>query len=563
MTHYFDHNQSNSSFIPAFHIKSTTMWLPPKLPILEHYLNNAHSILENDFRNYQPARVGTFRHATIIKQLLNNDDIIFRASDKNLGLSCLDSKFYDDLCMKILQSDNYIEIDKGSLFGICNHIKAKLLTAIRVHGDEMHKFSPQVHKFLRDKIKKDHHLPRFYGLPKIHKLPNLINFQSKLTLRPIVTSTNWITTAASTVVSELLKPIVSRLPFILKDSFSFIAEHDNVALPDHCAIITMDVSDLYGSMHHEDVLMKLHELNDWLVEFNQNTNTPISLIPEFCFDLIKIILENNYLSFKDTIFKQKNGMAMGTNMAVLVANAYGFAAIEIPLSGLISSFTIYKRYIDDICLIFCLLHHSPQQIFDNFNTVHPNLKFTMEWSKYEVAFLDARVMIKENKLQFSCYQKPLNKYLYITPKSFHPIHTLKGFIKAELIRYLRLSTSEDDFLVTRNLFRLRLLDRGYTRNFINRVFMTVQFSDRMKFLNRIGTATEAKIPFVLRFSRRTKHLRPGKILADSQIWLDNLYGRQPAPTVVLSFKSNVSMGRLLTKNRHPKLSVPIARPNSY
>ena len=60
------------------------------------------------------------------------------------------------------------------------------------------------------------------------------------------------------------------------------------------------------------------------------------------------------------------------------------------------------------------------------------------------------VYVDQNKLSVKPYQKPLNQYLYIPFNSYHPNHAKRKFInlKAELIRYVRLSLCLSNFLLT-------------------------------------------------------------------------------------------------------------------
>ena len=59
-------------------------------------------------------------------------------------------------------------------------------------------------------------------------------------------------------------------------------------------------------------------------------------------------------------------------------------------------------------------------------------------------------------LQFSSFQKPLNKYLYIPFESFHPSSNKKAFIKGELMRYARNSSPFNSFYETREKLWKRL-----------------------------------------------------------------------------------------------------------
>ena len=78
-----------------------------------------------------------------------------------------------------------------------------------------------------------------------------------------------------------------------------------------------------------------------------------------------------------------------------------------------------------------------------------------------------------NTLQYSTFQKPLNKYLYIPYESFHPASNKKAFIKGELMCYARNSLTFRSFDDTHQLFWKRLRLRGYPARFLLPVFREI------------------------------------------------------------------------------------------
>ena len=86
----------------------------------------------------------------------------------------------------------------------------------------------------------------------------------------------------------------------------------------------------------------------------------------------------------------------------------------------------------------------------------------------------------------ACHQafsKPLNRYLYIPFNSYHPSHSKRSFIKAEFIRYVRLSSKLLDFLAIKNKFFNGLWNRGYPKWFLLDVFSEVHFDLRWNYLS--------------------------------------------------------------------------------
>jgi len=90
-----------------------------------------------------------------------------------------------------------------------------------------------------------------------------------------------------------------------------------------------------------------------------------------------IITQQNYLTNNDEILIQRNGLAMGTPASCLISEFFLQILEHLHLAHLSNKHMIinYLRYVDDILLIFDSNHTNIQNILDNFNAIHPNLKF--------------------------------------------------------------------------------------------------------------------------------------------------------------------------------------------
>ena len=99
------------------------------------------------------------------------------------------------------------------------------------------------------------------------------------------------------------------------------------------------------------------------------------------------------------------------------------------------------------------------------NSKTDRIKVTYCISESSISFLDLFLYrdTSSNVLQFSTFKKPLNKYLYIPFESFHPSSNKKAFIKGELMRYARNSSSFNSFYETREKFwkRLRVIHSSF------------------------------------------------------------------------------------------------------
>ena len=106
---------------------------------------------------------------------------------------------------------------------------------------------------------------------------------------------------------------------------------------------------------------------------------------------------------------------------------------------------LYKCFIDDIFVIWCGLRDTLLEFLDALNIKN---------YRSSIPFLDLRPYGDNSSsvLQFSTFQKPLNKYLYIPFESIHPSSNKKAFINGELMRYARNSSSFKSFSETRDKF---------------------------------------------------------------------------------------------------------------
>ena len=112
------------------------------------------------------------------------------------------------------------------------------------------------------------------------------------------------------------------------------------------------------------------------------------------------------------------------------------------------------------------------------NKFHPNLSFTYESSKKEIAFLDYKVNLFENRLTTDLYVKPTDTHQYLDYISSHPEHTKKPILFSQTLRLRRICSFETDFVKRKNKMKSWFLKRGYPERVID---------SEMKKLNLITT----------------------------------------------------------------------------
>ena len=247
------------------------------------------------------------------------------AADKNLGPTIVTDSWYRGEVSRLLSDNVFYKRVDAVPFAM---MKKALISILERYGQS-----------LGDKLKSyivqyaDNCTPaHFKILPKVHKCP--------LVGRPIVASTNYLTTPASRFIDCTLSPCLPSLPSYIKDSSDLIRQLSCLSIPPESYLVTADVSSLYTNIPIKDCLTAI----DLFCRSKECEFT--ALITE----LSRFVLSNNYFEADGTLYHQQWGIAMGTPMAVSVAVIY-LARLEEPL--LASTHLIfYRRFIDDIFFIW-------------------------------------------------------------------------------------------------------------------------------------------------------------------------------------------------------------------
>jgi hypothetical protein len=173
---------------------------------------------------------------------------------------------------------------------------------------------------------------------------------------------------------------------------------------------------------------------------------------------------------------------MGTPCAVVFANLY-LVHHQLLVDAMLSNsntYLLYKRFIDDIFMPFKVRSDAVSYI-EAFNSISPSIQIeskSVDIDDNAVHILD--VMITKTgasdnsdntKFTTDLFVKPLNKFMYLPPNSFHPGHTFPSWIKSELNRIRLICSNDDNYGKHRDSFKTHLLDRGYMPADLNRYFL--------------------------------------------------------------------------------------------
>lgn len=269
-------------------------------------------------------------------------------------------------------------------------------------------------------------------------------------MRPIISNANGI-------LDGLSKYLDFKLCGFLHKTSSYVRDSDDILTllkelkpsPDHIPF-TSDVVSMYTNI----------DAGPMLEQFRKKL--PMNALISRLLDCLEFIMENNYFRFGKTLFRQKKGTAMGTAVAVFAASYY-LACCEMEvLPRYKKHIVLYKRFIDDVFGIWDLKDDplSFQRFLKELSEVS-NLGLTHEFGNEETVFLDLIISRTASRYITRTHEKALNLYLYISAKSAHPSHVLKGLIVGRVLKFKKQNTLKKDFERYCKLLFQRLMARGY------------------------------------------------------------------------------------------------------
>jgi hypothetical protein len=453
-------DQTNTDYNPILfkdlkRIKGDTPICGPLTKSRHPIIKTTNLILKDvrQFLRQNPVNYKAGSEHRIYKKIFQDyPGIIFVAADKNLGLVAFDVETYFNMTISHLLNQNvYIPIHKEA-----QELKPETWNKKIIHITQMiitHETNSFEYEYLKKFEAKNikFEVPKFHSLAKLHKWKNK---QQLCPSRPIAGARNWYTTHISTFVGEKLKPYILTSTTILKNTTELIIAirtfNENPLPFTH--FITFDVESLYTNI---DITILVEQA--------------LRYYPQDIIDMIKFVLDNSYVTFNDQVYKQINGLAMGTNMAVAIANIYMSNLVDNKITQA-RGVKMYKRYIDDLYVLFDGTEEEAFTLKTYMNNLVPGLQFTMEISTDNAIFLDLDTFRIQEKIQYKLYQKELNKYGYITPYSCHTISTFKGWIYGELLRINKNNSTAYYYEKHKQLFLIRLLKRGYSFKMLIPIF---------------------------------------------------------------------------------------------
>ena len=136
-------------------------------------------------------------------------------------------------------------------------------------------------------------------------------------------------------------------------------------------------------------------------------------------DLATIILKNTFFEISEDAYHQLLGTAIGIKSAPTYANLFMAGFEKKIFENTNFKPLLWLQYLDNIFCIWTEGLERLQEFFQYINSFHPTIKFTMEFTKEQINFLDVNISLKEGALQTDLYCKSTDTYQFLHFRSSH------------------------------------------------------------------------------------------------------------------------------------------------
>ena len=416
-------------------------------------------------------------HLAAIRELRNmKDDIVITRPDKGAGTVLLDRSDYIAKMMDILNDERKFEClgscaDSDNTVQNEHALQAFLLRKVR---------EGKLDEGVYDRIRPSGSIrPRLYGLPKIHK-PNPIP------LRPILSMAGSAQHELARWLCELLKPVVDKYSLhVVPDSFTFCDIIHGLGEPDGDAFMcSFDVKSLFTNVPIDETIKIC------LDALYRSDDIAQPCIEEPLFEkLLRKCTVGVEFSFNDMLYRQIDGVAMGSPLGPILANVFlGYCETRIPPDEWPA---LYRRYVDDTFSLFLGGIAESLRFLSRLNSLHPSLQFTMEGeNEGKLPFLDVMVLREFDRYATTIYRKPTFTGLYTRWDSYCARGRKIALVRSLVSRAQKICSPEylDNEV---NTLKSIFLGNGYPPPVIERVI-----ADTLR--TRLPVHTVEKKPLYLR-----------------------------------------------------------------
>jgi hypothetical protein len=335
-----------------------------------------------------------------LKEKLENNEAMITKADKGNSIVIIYQNNYQENVLHFINDNNFTNMTNDPTQNFQKEIRKTINDCPQlIKKNEKWKY-----------INLNPRAPTMSGLLKLHKPDSPI--------RPVV---NWTQAPAYKFAKLLTKKLQQYLPlpyaFNVQNTAQLIKDLEEIPVNDNTRLVSFDITNMYTNVPTD-------ELADIIKLLCMNNMTDNKLSDEVV-TILNSILKQNYFQFANLFYLQEKGLAMGSPTSSILSEIYLQHIEHSHITDILLQNHIigYFRYVDDILIIYNNSITNIKEMFNLFNNMTPNLKFTMEKeTNDQINFLDLTIQKEKNKNTFTTkvYRKPTATDCIIPADSCHP-----------------------------------------------------------------------------------------------------------------------------------------------
>ena len=191
--------------------------------------------------------------------------------------------------------------------------------------------------------------------------------------------------------------------------------------------------------------------------------------------LLELCTKEMHFSFNDKIYRQVNGVAMGSPLGPVIANIFMVELERRLIPTMYDKISLWFRYVDDTFTF--IKRGEVDNIIRILNSFHESINFTFEKETDEsISFLDVNVMKRtDGSFDTDIHRKKTDTNVYLNWESFAPrawkVGTLKGLLRRA---FIICSTDEYRNKEITFLKKVFIQINGYPSKVVNKVVNEVR-----------------------------------------------------------------------------------------
>jgi hypothetical protein len=296
-----------------------------------------------------------------------------------------------------------------------------------------------------------------YGLPKVHK--------EGTPLRPIISATGTYNFHLAKWLDEILKPLIPNT-YTLKDTFDFVNKIGDLDPTSDKYLVSFDVESLFTNvptLETIDIILNLaFKTGNKDERFFNMSRVELK-------KLLIICTSESHFQFGGNYYDQVDGVAMGSPLGPLFANAF-MADFENKHMDRLKTLGVKRwlRFVDDVFAVIDN-HEQTEKIRTFISSQHNNIRFTVEHeSGGKLPFLDTVVIRSIGKYSTSVYHKPTFTGVYLNWTSLTATRYKLALIRCHAERTWRICSEAEDRLKEIEKLKLILYKNNYPVDVVER-----------------------------------------------------------------------------------------------